>query len=147
VLTIGTFCFSREALRVVFMQIDRVCKVKIKYEPIEEIVVKEYVRHKNLQDLLFIFAQLRASGQPVALNWAKGVVFTHTTLSPSTDQLMEDYLKGRLYIASANFALMPNYKEVVHYNSPDGQQIPIPVVNVSDSKALCELAEWLKAQE
>jgi hypothetical protein len=120
--------------------------MKIKYEPIEEIVVKEYVRYENLQNLLYIFAQLRASGQPVSLNWAKGVAFTHSLLPPSTDQLMEDYLKGRLYIVSAHFALMPDYKEVVHYNSPEGQ-IPIPVINASDSKALCELAEWLKAQK
>lgn len=120
--------------------------MKIKYEPIEEIVVKEYVCHKNLQDLLYIFAQLRASGQPVALNWAKGVVFTHTPLPPSTDQLMDDYLKGRFYIMSINFALMPKYEEAVQYESPE-RRIPIPVINVSDSKALCELAEWLKAQK
>ena len=121
--------------------------MKITYEPFEEVIVKEYVRYENLQNLLFIFAQLRASGQPVSLNWAKGVVFALSPLPPSTDQLMEDYLKGRLYIASASFALMPIYKEVVSYNSPDGQKMPVPVINVSDSVALCEIAEWLKAQK
>jgi len=122
-------------------------KMKIRYEPLEEIAVKEYVRYKNFQDLLYVFAQLRASGQPASLGWAKGVVFTHTPLPPSTDQLMEDYLKGRLYIAGANFALMSKYEEVVYYKSPEGQRIPIPVVNVGDSRTLCELAEWLKAQK
>ena len=120
--------------------------MKIRYEPIEEIVVKEYVRYENLQDLLYIFAQLRASGQPVALNWAKGVVFTQTLLPPDTDQLMDDYLKGRLYISNVAFALMADYKQVVRYKSQEGE-IPIPVINASDSKALCELAEWLKAQK
>jgi hypothetical protein len=123
-----------------------VCQLRIKYEPIEEIVVKEYTRYENLQNLLYIFAQLRTSGQPASLNWAKGVVFTHTPLSPSTDQLMDDYLKGTLYIAAAHFALMPDYKDAVHYNDPQGK-IPIPVINASDSRALCELAEWLKAQK
>ena len=121
--------------------------MKIKYEPFEEIVVKEYVRYENLQDLLYIFAQLRASGEPVSLNWAKGVVFTHSPLPPSTDQLIEDFLKGRLYVINASFALMPEYKEVVLYRSPQGQEVPIPVINASDSKTLCELAEWLKAQK
>jgi hypothetical protein len=120
--------------------------MKITYEPFEEVVVKEYVRYENLQNLLFIFAQLRASGQPVSLNWAKGVVFALSPLPPSTDQLMEDYLKGRLYIASASFALMSDYKEVVNYVA-DGQKMPIPVINASDSVALCEIAEWLKAQK
>ena len=123
------------------------CKVKIKYEPLEEIIVKEYVRYKDLQNLLYIFAQLRASGTPVSLNWAKGVVLTHTPLLPSTDQLMEDYLKGRLYVINASFALMPEYKEVVMYKGPQGEQMPIPVMNSSDSKAICELAEWLKSQK
>jgi len=124
-----------------------VCKVKIKYEPVEEIIVKEYVRFKDLQNLLYIFAQLRASGSPVSLSWAKGVIFTHVVLPPSTDQLMEDYLKGRLYIMNASFALMSEYKEVVLYESPQREQIPIPVLNSSDNKALCELAEWLKSQK
>ena len=122
------------------------CKVKIKHEPFEEIIVKEYVCYENLQDLLYIFAQLRASGQPVSLNWAKGVVFTHSLLLPTTDQLMEDYLKGRLYIISVVFALMPEYKDVLEYNSPQGK-IPVPVINSSYSNTLCELAEWLKAQK
>ena len=120
--------------------------MKIRYEPFEEIIVKEYVRYENLRDLLYIFAQLRASGAPVSLNWAKGVVFTHSPLPPSTDQLMGDFLKGRLHVVNASFALMPEYKEVLIYKSPKGE-IPIPVINSSDSKALCELAEWLKAQE
>jgi hypothetical protein len=121
--------------------------MKITYEPFEEVIVKEYTRYENLQNLLYIFAQFRASGQPVSLNWAKGVVFTHAALPPSTDQLMEEFLKGRFYIVNANFALMPEYKQVIHYTTPEGQQIPIPVVNASDSKTLCEIAEWLKAQK
>ncbi|MDH5450980.1 MAG: hypothetical protein OEX77_08810 [Candidatus Bathyarchaeota archaeon] len=120
--------------------------MKIKYEPFQEIVVKEYVRYEKLRDLLYIFAQLRASGQPVPLNWAKGVVFTYSPLPPDTDQLMEDYLKGRFYIINVSFALMPEYKEVLEYNSPQGK-IPVPVVNSSYSRALCELAEWLKKQK
>ena len=123
------------------------CKVKIKYEPFEEIVVKDYVHYENIQHLLYIFAQLRASGTPVSLNWAKGVIFAHAPLPPSTDQLMEDYLKGRLHIISVSFALMPEYKEVVSYKSPQREEIPIPVINASDSKALCEFAEWLKSQK
>jgi len=122
-------------------------KMKITYEPFEEIVVKECVRYENVQNLLYIFAQIRTSGQPIAMNWAKGVVFTHAPLPPSTDQLMEDFLKGRIYVVSVNFALMPDYREAIHYNSPDGQKIPIPVINASDNEMLCELAEWLKTQK
>jgi hypothetical protein len=120
--------------------------MKITYEPFKEVIIKECVGYKNLQDLLFIFAQLRASGQPVSLNWAKGVVFALSSLPPSTDQLVKEYLDGRLYIANASFALMPDYKDAVNYVA-GGQQMPIPVINASDNVALCEIAEWLKAQK
>ena len=123
------------------------CKLKIRYEPFHEIIVKEYVRYKNIQHLFYILAQIRATGTPVSLNWARGVIFVHVPLEPSTDELMEDYLKGRLYIANVSFALMPEYKEVVSYKTPQGQEVPIPVINISDSKTLCELAEWLKSQK
>ena len=121
-------------------------KLKIRYEPFEEIVVKEYVRFDKLNDLLYIFAQARAAGQPASLNWAKGVVFIHSVLPPDTDQLMEEYIKGRVYCANVSFALMPEYKSVVYYKGPEGEA-PVPVINVSSSKMLCELAEWLKSQK
>ena len=48
-------------------------EMKITYEPFEEIVIKDVVKFEELNDLLYAFAQLRAAGQPVALNWAEGV--------------------------------------------------------------------------
>ena len=38
--------------------------VKITYEPINEIVIKEYIRFEKVEDLIYIFAQLRAGGAP-----------------------------------------------------------------------------------
>lgn len=121
-------------------------KLKIRYEPFEEIIVKEYVRFDKLDDLIYIFAQLRAAGQPASMNWAKGVVFIHFVLPPGTDQLMEEYIKGRLYYVNVSFALMPEYKPVVRYKGPEGE-MPVPVINMSHNKMLCELAEWLKSQK
>jgi len=71
--------------------------IKITYEPFKEVVIKEFTRYEEIEDLIFIFAQLRASGVPAALNWANGVVFVHSLIPPATDQLMEEFLKGRIY--------------------------------------------------
>lgn len=120
--------------------------MRIRYEPFQELVVKEYVRFDKLEDLIYISAQLRASGQLASLNWANGVVFIHSLLTPDTDHLMEEYIKGRLYYANVSFALMPEYKSVMRYKGPEGE-ILVPVIDVSASKILCELAEWLKSQE
>ena len=118
-------------------------ELKITYEPFEEIVIKDLVRFEKLDDLLYAFAQLRAVGQPVALNWAEGVVFTHLPMQPVTDELVEDFLKGRLYYIGVNFALMEKYDPLLIYKSKQGE-IPVPVINVSSSQMLSELAKWLK---
>jgi hypothetical protein len=119
--------------------------VKITYEPFEEIVIKEYVKFEKLGDLLYSFAQLRAAGQPVSMNWAEGTIFLHSPLPLTTDKVIEQFLRGRLYITGVSFALMDKYQSSVVYKSPQGE-IPIPVINLSSNKILCELAKWLKAQ-
>jgi hypothetical protein len=119
--------------------------MKIKYEPFEEIVIKEYVRFDKADDLTYAFAQLRALGQPVSLNWAEGVVFIHTILPPTQDQVVDQYLKGRIYFAGISFALMDKYQNSVVYKSPQGE-VAVPVINVSSNAILCEVAKWLKEQ-
>jgi hypothetical protein len=117
-------------------------EMKITYEPINEIIVKEIAKHKNIEDLLYIAAQLRATGQPIALNWAEGIVFTYVPLPPSTEELMEEFLKGRIYYLAVNFAIMEKYQPALVYKRE--QQYPVPVINVSSSDMLSELAKWLK---
>ncbi len=117
--------------------------LKITYKPFEEIVVKERVEFEKLEDLIYVVAQLRAMGQPAALNWAEGVVFIHITMEPVTDELVEEFLKGRLYYIGVQFALMEKYKPVLTHKSPQGE-ISVPVINVSSSLLLSELAKWLK---
>ena len=120
--------------------------MKIIFEPFKELVVKDFSKFEKLEDLVYIGAQLRAVGQPVALNWAEGVVFFHTVMDPITDELVEEFLKGRLYYIGVNFALMERYKPQVTYKSSQGE-IVVPIINVSSKRILSELAKWLKAQE
>ncbi len=120
-------------------------EMKIIYEPFKEIVIKDCVKFENVKDLIYSFAQLRAVGQPVSLNWAEGVVFIHFAMEPTTDELVEEFLKGRLYYIGVNFALMDKYESVVTYKSRQGE-IAVPVINVSSSQMLSELAKWLKTQ-
>lgn len=119
--------------------------MKITYEPFREIIIKDYVKFEKLDDLIYAFAQLRALGQPVSLNWAKGVVFIHSVMPPTTDELVDEYLKGRLYYIGISFALMDKYEPSVTYKNPQGE-IAVPIINVSSSQILSELAKWLKTQ-
>ena len=120
--------------------------MKITFEPFKEIELKEYTKFEKLEDLVYPFAQLRAVGQPVSLNWVEGIIFIHTIMDPNTSELVaEDFLKGKLYIISANFALMDKYKPFITYKSPQGE-IAVPVINVSSNSMLSELGRWLKTQ-
>ena len=119
--------------------------MKIKYEPFEEIVIKEYIRFEKPDDLIYAFAQVRALGQPVSLNWTEGVIFLQTVIPPTTDQVVDQYLKGIIYFAGISFALMDKYQNSVIYKSPQGE-VAVPVINVSSNKILSEVAKWLKEQ-
>lgn len=117
--------------------------IKITYDPIKEIVIKEYTNFESIEDLVYIFAQLRASGAPAALSWANGLVFVHAPVPPDSDQLIEEFLKGRIYWATVSFARMPQYKPVLETK----EKIQVPVINASSNFILRQVTEWLKQQK
>lgn len=114
--------------------------VKITYEPINEIVIKEYVHFDKVEELIYIFAQLRASGAPVSLNWANGLVFIHSPLPPTDENVMEEYLKGKIYWTNVSFAEMPEYKPLIETR----ERIQVPIINLSSSPIIVQVTEWLK---
>ena len=117
--------------------------IKISYEPFKEVVIKEYVRFERIADLIYIFAQLRAGGAPVSLSWANGIVFIHSAMISETDQVIEDFLNGKVYWANVSFAEMPDYKPIFETK----EKLQVPVVNLSSSEIFRQVAEWLKKQK
>lgn len=117
--------------------------LKITYEPFKEIVIKEYVRYDKIEDLIYTLAQLRASGAPAALNWANGVVFVQASLTLDNDQLIEDFLNGKVYWAHVSFAVMPAYKSLVETK----ERLQVPVINVNSDPLMNQVTEWLKQQK
>lgn len=116
--------------------------IKIIYEPFKEIVIKEYTRFDRIEDLVYIFAQLRAGGAPLALSWANGIVFVYSPIPPDSDQLIDEFLKGRIYWANVSFADMPQYKQVLETK----EKIQVPVINTSSNATFSQVTEWLKRQ-
>jgi hypothetical protein len=116
--------------------------IKIIYEPFKEIVIKEYTRFDRIEDLVYIFAQLRAGGAPLALSWANGIVFVYSPIPPDSDQLIDEFLKGRIYWANVSFADMPQYKQVLETK----EKIQVPVINTSSNATFSQVTEWLKNQ-
>jgi hypothetical protein len=117
--------------------------VKVIYEPFKEIVIKEYVHYEKIGDLLYPLAQLRVTGTPVALNWANGVLLFASPMEPNTDQLAEEFLKGRMYFATVVYSIMPEYKPILETR----EKIQVPIINASSNPIIREIAEWLIKQK
>ena len=115
-------------------------KIRIVYKPAREIVILDYFQF-SMEKLDQMFGRLLQSGVPISAQWAEGVIFLYFPLVPDTDELMEQYLKGRIYWSSVSFALMPKYSTSVKLSG-----LEIPVIDVSEHPVLRESAKWLREQ-
>ncbi|MBS7605826.1 MAG: hypothetical protein QXR84_03370 [Candidatus Bathyarchaeia archaeon] len=113
-------------------------KVRVIYRPAKEIVILDYFQFSR-DALDQMFARLIHSGMPIMAHWAEGLIFIYFPLVPETDELMENYLRGRIFWSSVNFALMPKYSPSIRVGG-----LEIPVLDVSNHPILAEVARWLK---
>ena len=122
------------------MKMSRRDRIKITYQPPREIVIMDYFQFSK-ENLSQMFAKIIHSGLPIVAYWAEGVLFIYFPLMPDTNDLMENYLKGKIYWSSVNFALMPKYSPSIKVSG-----LEIPVVDVSEHPVMRETAKWLKKQ-
>lgn len=117
---------------------ERESNVKIIYQPPKEIVILDYFQFSK-ERLNQMFARIVHSGLPVMAQWAEGVLFIYFPLVPDTNGLMENYLDGRIFWSSVNFALMPKYAPSIKVTG-----LEIAVIDVSEHPILRESAKWLR---
>lgn len=113
-------------------------RVKVIYKPVKEVVILDYFQFSR-DALDQMFARLIHSGLPVTAYWAEGLIFTYFPVAPETDDLMENYLEGRVFWSSVNFTLAPKYSPSIKIGG-----LEIPVLDVSNHPVLSEVARWLK---
>ncbi len=118
--------------------------VEIKHTPIKELNIFEYVREKYPEDLAMPSGLLAsATGHVMALNWAEGIVFLFSALIPQTDAAFLRFIEGKIYCPSIHYTEMPEYRSSIQ----TAQGIHVPVVDVTGSPVMKELALWLKERE
>jgi hypothetical protein len=112
---------------------------KITIKPWEEIVVHETIK-RELKELIERRTWYLKGGQLAeSLAWAEGVVFMRVGLPP-TEEVIKDQMKGIIHFSSIEFAEMPKYRKTIVVSA--GKTVPI--VNVSETVALKDLATELK---
>ncbi len=110
-------------------------------QPPKQLIILERVRYPSVEALSKVVGVIISTGEPIILKWAEGVVFSYTPLAPSTDLLLDEYVKGKIYWSDVVYAIMPEYKQTIRLGSMD-----IPVIDVSPNPQLCEAAKWMKNQ-
>jgi hypothetical protein len=76
------------------------------------------------------------------LSWAEGVVFRFSRMTP-TDEIFRELLQGKIHWNVVEWALMPQYTQVIPIEEINAK---IPVINVSTTTILCDVAKALKEQ-
>lgn len=111
--------------------------VKVIFKPWEEVVIHESIQH-SLEDLIKLNSMgVQPGGLAAPLQWAEGVIFRFGAMA-QTDEVVREALQGRVHWTGVAWALMPEYKNVILITEINAK---IPVINVSTSAILCEVAK------
>lgn len=114
--------------------------VSVTFSPPEELIIHESILH-SLADLIKLCSVgVQPGGFAGPLSWADGVVFRFSRLAP-TDEVFKELLQGKLHWNVVEWALMPQYKQVIPLEEINAK---IPVINVSTTTILCEVAKALR---
>ena len=112
--------------------------VEIIEKPPKKLIIGERVLYKTHDDLASVVALAASAGQPVALNWAEGILFIPAAF-PESEIMMEKYLEGEIHWSSVAYARMDKFQDKMRVLG-----LEIPIVDVSRSKVMREAAIWLK---
>jgi hypothetical protein len=115
--------------------------VEIICNPPKQLIILECTRYPSIDALAKIVAVVISTGESVIMKWADGVAFLYTPLQPTTEDLMSEFLKGRVYWSDVIYAEMPEYKQTIRVGTFD-----VPVIDVSPNPLLRETAKWMKKQ-
>jgi hypothetical protein len=114
--------------------------VRVTFKPWEEVIIHEEVA-LSLDDLIKINSLgVQPGGLAQPLRWAEGVIFRFSAMPP-TDEVIREQLQGKIHWSIVEWALMPEYKNVILIQDINAK---IPVINVSATTILCEIAKALK---
>jgi hypothetical protein len=114
--------------------------VKVTFKPWEEVVIHESICYP-LEDLIKLCSiGVQPGGLGAPLQWAEGVVFRFMAMPPP-DDIVKEQLQGKVHWSVVEWALMSEYKNVVLIRDINAK---IPIINVSSTTILCEVAKALK---
>ncbi len=116
---------------------------KITFSPVEELVIHEAVEVTR-EDL---FRERITPQGNLPLYWCDGILFSFSSL-PLTDEVVRDYLKGKIHWAEVHFSKMEQYQPIIQLEAEEYKTtMSIRVINTGKSILHKELIKWLKSKK
>ena len=115
--------------------------VKVSYAPVQELVVHEIIE-VGKDDLL---RERVTPAGTMPLYWCNGIMFSFSSL-PMTDDIVKDYLKGRIHWLEIHFTRQEKYVPVLTLSEEEYKAtMNIRVIDTSNSLLHRELSDWLRS--
>ncbi len=117
--------------------------VKITYAPVEELVVHEVVQIER-DNLLR--ERITPQGN-MPLYWCDGILFSFSSL-PMTDDIVKDYLNGRIHWLEVHYSKMDRYTEILSLEDEAYKStMNVRVIDTSASALHKMFIKWLKSMK
>ena len=113
-------------------------EIEIIVQPIKKIVIFECTEFSN-EEFFKRIELMAMSGQPLVLNWAEGIVFLSLPYQPDSDIIIEEAMKGTIYLAGVMFSSMPKYQPIKKFGARE-----VPIIDQTSIPYLRQVAQWLK---
>ena len=114
--------------------------VKIFFSPTSELVIHEAIEVTK-DDLLL--ERITPQGN-LPLYWCSGILFSFSSV-PMTDEIVKEYLKGRIHWLEVHYSRMEKYVPVITFESNEYKStMNVKVIDTSASELHREFIKWLK---
>lgn len=115
--------------------------VKIRFAPTEELIVHEAIE-VGKEDLL---RERVTPAGTMPLYWCNGVLFSFSSL-PMSDDIVRDYLNGRIHWLEVHFTFEEKYLPVLSLDEEEYKaKMNVRILNTSNSSLHAEFTKWLKS--
>jgi hypothetical protein len=112
--------------------------IEITVQSVKKIVIFECTEF-SAEELFKRIELIAISGEPVALNWAEGIVFLALPYQPESDIIIKEALKGTMYWGTVMFSSMPKYQPIKKFGGRE-----VPIIDQTPISYLRQVAQWLK---
>ncbi len=114
--------------------------VRITFEPTNEVVIHDVVS-VGVDDLL---RERVTPAGTMPLYWCNGILFSFSSL-PLTDEIVKDYVRGKIHWLEVHYTKMPDYKPVLSLNEEEYKgTVNVRIIDTSRSNVHSDLTKWLK---